>query len=350
MVQVFRSKVTKARPRDDQLGFGQHFTDHMFVARYEEASGWDSGQIVPYGPLAVDPAASVLHYGQALFEGIKAFRQKDGTVALFRPHFNAERMRMGADRLCLPPVDATTFIEVIIALLKEDIEWMPRLRGTSMYIRPTLIGTEAFLGVRPSAQATFFVILSPVGPYYKTSSVSIPIWIEKDDLRAAPGGLGHTKAGANYAASLRAALRAKDHGCTQVLWTDHSHEFVEEVGTMNVFFRIKDSVLTPALNGSILGGGTRACCIELLQEKGIPVEERPISLAEIGKAWKSGELQEVFGTGTAAVITPVDTLVNDREVWTIDKGFGPIAKYLYDEITGIQSGEKVDRHNWLLKC
>jgi len=348
MVPIQPSPPAKPRPRDDQLGFGQYFTDHMFVAHYQEGKGWDQGQIMPYGPFALDPASSVLHYGQALFEGIKAFSQKDGGIAIFRPHFNAERLRLGAQRLCLPPVPDATFVDGVKALVKKDANWMPKSRGTSLYIRPTLIGTEAFLGVRPSAEAMFFVILSPVGPYYNAGNDSISIWIEKEDLRAAPGGLGHTKAGANYAASIRAAQRAKSRGCSQVLWTDSTHNFVEEVGTMNLFFRINDKVLTPALNGSILGGGTRACCIEILKEGGVLVEERAISLLEIREAWSKGELLEVFGTGTAAVISPVDTLVNETEVWTLPKGFGTTARFLFDEITGMQYGDKADRFQWLV--
>ncbi|MCM2324096.1 MAG: branched-chain amino acid aminotransferase [Oligoflexia bacterium] len=349
MISVQRSTQTKPRPSDDQLGFGQYFTDHMFVMNYEEGKGWDAGRVIPYGPLAIDPAASVLHYGQALFEGMKAFPQKDGSISVFRPEFNVQRLRNGAERLCLPQPPVEGFLAGIKALLKADSSWMPKTRGTAMYLRPTLIGTEGFLGVRPSRQAMFFVILSPVGQYYKKGLESVPIWIEQDDVRACPGGLGAVKAGANYAASLRAAQRAKEKGYAQVLWTDVTHKQVEEVGTMNLFFRIKDTVLTPALNGSILEGGTRRCCLELLREKGIRVEERPISLAEIRAAWKSGELEETFGTGTAAVVTPVSVLAGENEIWEMKKGFGPTARMLFDEITSIQYGETPDRFHWLQK-
>lgn len=342
-----KKPAPKPRPSDEKLGFGQYFTDHMFVAEFEEGKGWSKGKIVPYAPFQIDPAASVLHYGQALFEGVKAFAQKDGSIKVFRPEFNADRMRMGAERLCLPQPPREFIVEGLKAALRADADWMPKTRGTSMYIRPTLIGTEGFLGVRPSRQAIFFVILSPVGRYYKEGSESVRIWIEKEDLRAAPGGLGHTKAGANYAASLRAALRAKDRGYAQVLWTDVTHKFVEEVGTMNVFFKIADKILTPALNGSILEGGTRRACLELLRDQGMTVEERAVSLDEIRAAWTAGTLQEVFGTGTAAVVTPVECLATTDEVWELSKGFGPTAKALYDRITAIQYGEQADQFGWL---
>lgn len=321
----------------------------MFVAEFEEGKGWTTGKVVPYGPFSMDPAASVLHYGQALFEGVKAFPQKDGGISIFRPSFNAQRMQFGAERLCLPPPPEELFVTGINAVLKVDADWMPRASGTSMYIRPTLIGTEGFLGVRPSKRAIFFVILSPVGRYYKEGSESVRIWIEKEDLRAAPGGLGATKAGANYAASLRAALRAKDRGYSQVLWTDVTHQYVEEVGTMNVFFKVADKVLTPALNGSILEGGTRRCCLDLLRDSGLTVEERSVSLAELRTAWKKGDLKEVFGTGTAAVITPVEALASADETWELPKGFGPTARLLFDEITAIQYGRKPDKFGWLQK-
>lgn len=320
----------------------------MFVAEYEDGHGWGPGRVVPYGPLTLDPAASVLHYGQALFEGVKAFSQKDGGVKVFRPDFNADRLRSGAERLCLPPPPKNLIVDGIKAVLRIDADWMPKAKGTSMYIRPTLIGTEPFLGVRPSRKAIFYVILSPVGRYYKEGSESVRIWIEKEDLRAAPGGLGATKAGANYAASLRAALRARDRGYAQVLWTDVSRRFVEEVGTMNVFFKIKGHVITPALNGSILEGGTRAACLQLLREQGLRVEERALSLDEIRAAWSNGELEEVFGTGTAAVVTPVECLATEQETWELPKGFGPTAKSLFDRITAIQSGESPDPHGWMV--
>lgn len=346
---VEKNANPKARPNVEKLGFGQYFTDHIFVADYEEGKGWHHPRVIPYGAFQIDPAASVLHYGQALFEGVKAFPQKDGSLAIFRPDFNAERLRFGAERVCLPLPPHELIVEGMKAVLAVDADWMPKVRGTSMYLRPTLIGTEGFLGVRPSRKATYFVILSPVGRYYKEGSSSVRIWIEKEDLRAAPGGLGNTKAGANYAASLRAALRAKDRGYSQVLWTDVTHQFVEEVGTMNVFFKVGNTVITPALNGSILEGGTRACTIQLLREKGIAVEERQVSLAELRTAWKNGELKEAFGTGTAAVITPVEAFATEGETWELEKGFGPTAQMLFDEISAIQYGEKPDRHGWLKK-
>lgn len=348
-MKIQKSTENKVCPAENQLEFGKYFTPHMFIAHYDAEVGWDEGQITPYAPLQMDPAAGVLHYGQAMFEGIKAFHQPDGNFAIFRPEFNAKRMQQGAERLCLPPPPTDLFINGISELMKIDKSWIPKSFGTAMYIRPTLIGVEGFLGVRPSKKALFYVILSPVGPYYKVDSPSIKIWVETKDLRAAPGGLGHTKAGANYAASLRAALSARGNGYSQVLWTDVTHQYVEEVGTMNVFFKIKDKIITPKLNGSILEGGTRECCIQILKEKGFVVDERAITLKEVGEAWRNGDLQEVFGTGTAAVVTPVDTLTSSLESWTLPKGYGPTAKMVYDEITSIQYGKVTDRMNWLYK-
>lgn len=347
MIQIQKTTQPRIRPPDDRLGFGQYFTDHIFVAEYSKDKGWDAGVVKPYGPLQIEPGASVLHYGQALFEGIKAFPQKNGGLAVFRAQFNAERMRAGAERLCLPLPPMDLFVNGIKEVLRVDADWMPKTRGTSMYIRPTLIGTEGFLGVRPSEKAMFFVLLSPVGRYYKEGANSVKIWIEREDLRAAPGGLGATKAGANYAASLRAALRAKERGYSQVLWTDVTHQYVEEVGTMNVFFKVGDKILTPALNGSILEGGTRQCCLDLLREKGYVVEERQVSLKELREAHARGELHEAFGTGTAAVVTPVESLAGATEEWTLQPGFGPVAQMLFDEITAIQYGDVPDRHGWL---
>lgn len=336
----------KPRPDESALGFGRYFSDHLFISDYKDGA-WDGGRIIPYGPLAMDPASSVLHYGQALFEGLKAFPQKNGGIKVFRPKFNSKRMNFGAERLCLPEVPEELFVEGAKALLRIDADWMPKAAGTSIYLRPTLIGTEGFLGVRPSQEAKFFVIASPVGRYYKGDVASVKIWIETKDLRAAPGGLGATKAGANYAASLRAAWKAKDKGCAQVLWTDHTHQYVEEVGTMNVFFVMGKQVITPALNGSILEGGTRNCCIQLLRDQGFEVIERQITIAEIKAAAAKGEMQEAFGTGTAAVITPVESFSAEDGTWELGRGFGPVSKALFDEITAIQYGEKPDRYNWL---
>ena len=346
-MKITQTTNPKDIPSIEQLRFGKYFTDHMFFSKYTADSGWDEGEITPYGPFQMDPAASVFHYGQALFEGIKAFLQKDGQVKIFRPEFNAKRLQDGARRICLPEPPVELFVNGVKELLKVDKRWMPENKGHAMYIRPTLIGTEEFLGVRPSSKALFYTILSPVGRYYDTDSPSVKIWVEMNDVRAPQGGLGAIKAGANYAASLRASFQANLKGYSQVLWTDTTHKYVEEVGTMNVFFRIGDKIITPALNGSILEGGTRGCCLDLLREKGYSIEERAISLEELKEAYKAGELKEIFGTGTAAVITPVDTLAFADEEWTIESGFGEVAKWLFEEISDIQYGDKEDRFGWL---
>lgn len=338
----------KPLPPSDKLGFGQYFSDHMFVAKYAEGKGWYDASIVPYGPMSVDPGASVFHYGQALFEGMKSFRQVDGKIVFFRPEFNFHRMAEGAARMCLeaPPLDL--FMQGLKELVSLDQRWIPDEPNTSLYIRPTLIGTESFLGVRPSKETTFFIILSPVGSYYSEGAKPIKIWTEETYLRAAPGGLGAVKAGANYAASLKAALAAKAKGYAQVLWLDVEHQGIEEVGTMNVFFVFKDEIVTPALNGSILAGGTRGAIIELLNKKNLPIKERRITITEVMDRLKRGELLEAFGTGTAAVISPIGELHYKGQDWVINENMvGALSGSLYAEITGIQKGLMADTLGWI---
>jgi branched-chain amino acid aminotransferase len=347
-IQVEKNKNPKPKPKSTALGFGQYFSDHMLVCKYQNGT-WQNPQIIPYQPLTIDPGASVLHYGQALFEGMKAFRQKDGKVVLFRPEYNCHRLHEGAARLCMqaPPVDL--ILQGISELVKIDESWVPSEKGCSLYIRPTLIGTEAFLGVRPSNEYLFYVILSPVGAYYQEGLSPISIWVEDKYIRAAPGGLGATKAGANYASSLLAAFNAKKQGYAQVLWLDVTHQYIEEVGTMNVFFVIGDEIITPSLNGSILAGKVRLSTIDLLKSWGLSVVERRISIDEVKKAAASKELKEVFGTGTAAVISPVGELTfQGNKIIINKKEIGPIAGRLYKEITEIQSGDKPDTLNWLV--
>ncbi len=324
----------------------------MFIARYAEAKGgWYSSEVVPYAPLAVDPCASVLHYGQALFEGMKAFRHKDKRIAVVRPHFNWKRMTNGADRLCMIAPPEELFMKGLETLLQVDQDWIPSEPETSMYIRPTLIATEAFLGVRPSKEYIFFIVLSPVGNYYGTSPQAVRIWVETEYTRAAPGGLGATKAGANYAGSLKAALNARKKEMAQVLWLDVTKKYIEEVGTMNVFFVINGKVITPKLTGTILEGGTRSLVIELLRRAGNIVEERLVSIGELREAYKAGTLTESFGTGTAAVITPISNLTSeDFKIEFQSKnsmGMGPVALLLYEQITAIQTGASPDTLGWL---
>ncbi|MCC6137330.1 MAG: branched-chain amino acid aminotransferase [Bdellovibrionaceae bacterium] len=350
-VTITRTTSPKTRPPVDQLGFGRHFTDHMFLAKYSQKKGWYSAEVVPYGPLSIDPCATVLHYGQALFEGLKAFRQQDGTIAVMRPHFNWQRLQQGAERLCMEAPPEELFLNGLYALLNTDKDWIPTEPGTSMYVRPTLIATEAFLGVRPAQEYLFFIVLSPVSSYYSDKSPSVRIWVEKDFSRAAPGGLGATKAGANYASSLKAALSAKEKGYAQVLWLDVTKKYIEEVGTMNVFFVIDEKVITPRLTGTILEGGTRGIAIELLRRSGRTVEERDVSLQEIKDAANSKRLKEAFGTGTAAVIAPIGELTSDdfKILFEADSttGMGPISAELLKTITSLQKGITPDKDGWM---
>lgn len=334
-------------PADAQLGFGVYFTDHMALVPFR-GGRWQPGEIVPYGPLPLDPAASVLHYGQSIFEGMKAFLGTDGKLRLFRVDFHGRRMAYGAEAICMPAPPMDVFRQTIIDLVRRDRSFMPKTRGCSLYIRPTLVGSEGFLGVRPSEDYLFFVILSPVGNYYAEGMKPIKIHVEEHAVRAAPGGLGAVKAGANYAASMKAAYEAKQRGYSQVLWLDAvEHKYVEEVGTTNVFFRIGDEVITPPLAGTILGGVTRDSVLELLRDWGVKVSERRVSMDEVLRAQREGTLKEVFGTGTAAVISTIGELSYRGEAIRIGDGsMGALAKKLYDAITAVQYGEAQDKFGW----
>jgi branched-chain amino acid aminotransferase len=340
----------KPRPPETELGFGRFFSDHFFALDYSTEKGWYDARLIPYGPLSVDPAAGVFHYGQAMFEGSKAFRTKDGKICLFRPEAHASRMTSGAPRLCMPCPPEDDMLAAIKALVKLDQDWVPHADGTALYLRPTLIATEGFLGVRPASKYLYFIIASPVGNYYGGKGLkSVRIWVETMDVRAPRGGLGAVKAGANYAASLHAAQRAKRDGFDQVLWVDSTkHEYLEEVGTMNLFVVLGDTLVTPPLSDSILPGVTRDCVLTLAKDLSLKIEERPISMNELRAAHARGTLKEVFGTGTAAVISPVGELSCVGEKLVINKSEpGPIALGLFDEISGIQRGTRPDRHHWL---
>jgi branched-chain amino acid aminotransferase len=344
------ASVRKSRPKDAELVFGRTFTDHMAIVDYDaDRGGWFDPRVVPYGPLTLDPAAAVLHYGQELFDGLKAFRGVDGQVRVFRLDRHAKRMNAGAPRLCMPSVPEEIFRESVLALVRADRDWVPASSGTSLYIRPTLVATEPFLGVRPSKRYIYYVIASPVGGYGAEVFTPARIWVEDKYVRAAVGGLGAVKSGANYAASLLAAEEAKARGYNQVLWTDASnHRFFEEVGTMNLVVRIGDEFLTPPLGGSILAGVTRDSIITLLREWGMPVSERPVAVDELLAAHRNGALREVFGCGTAAVITPVGELGWRGEKLIINGGqAGEMARKLYDAITDIQYGRAPDKHGWM---
>jgi len=340
----------KPKPDQANLGFGQIFTDHMFIMDYEEGKGWYNPRIVPYGPLPLDPSIMVVHYGQATFEGLKAYKTADKQIQLFRPYSNMERMNISNERLCIPPLDVAFAVEAIKKLVEVDRDWIPEAAGTSLYIRPFIFATDPYLGVRPSHSYYFIVILSPVGAYYPEGLNPVKIYVEDNYVRAVTGGLGFTKTPANYAASLKAQVVAQEKGYTQVLWLDGiEKKYVEEVGTMNVFFKIDGVVVTPSLEGSILSGITRDSTIQLLKHWGIPFEERKISIDEIYAAHAAGKLDEAFGTGTAAVISPIGELNYGGNIISINQGkIGELSARIYDTITGIQNGTEKDLFGWIV--
>ena len=348
-IKVVESQQKKEIPgQDNPLAFGTIFTDHMFTMDYVEGQGWINPTIMPYQPLSLEPSAMVFHYGQEMFEGLKAYRAKDGKVLLFRPDRNIKRANDTNQRICIPTIPEEDFLQALKAIVKMDEAWIPTREGTSLYIRPFIIATDPFLGVRPSNTYKFIIILSPVGAYYPEGLNPVKIWIEDEYVRAVVGGLGEAKAGANYVASLKAQVKAHDAGYSQVLWLDGvERKYIEEVGAMNIFFKINGKVITPMLTGSILPGVTRSSCIDLCKSWGYEVEERRISAKELFDAAKDGSLEEVFGTGTAAVISPVGWLREGDEELVIGEGkIGELSQRLYDEITGIQLGVKVGPEGW----
>ena len=349
-IQIIKSKALKPKPDEKNLGFGRHFTDHMFVMDHD-ASGWQNARIVPYGNLEISPASTVLHYGAEIFEGLKAYRLKDGSVQLFRPEENAKRMIDSAERLCLPEVPVEDFMEALKTLLELEKDWVPHEEGTSLYIRPFEFGDAPFLGVHAVKEARFIIILSPVGAYYAEGLNPVKIIIESEDVRAVRGGTGYAKCGGNYAASLRAGEKAEKKGYTQVLWLDGvERKYIEEVGSMNVMFKINGKIVTPKLTGSVLPGITRKSCIELLKHWGYEVEERLISADELFEAAESGALEEAWGTGTAAVVSPIGMLSFKGEEHVIcNNMIGALTQKLYDELTGIQWGRKEDKFGWTVK-
>jgi branched-chain amino acid aminotransferase len=348
-IDVQRTTTPRPRPDVSQLGFGKYFADHMLVLEYDATSGWSEPRIAPYGPLALDPAASCLHYGQAMFEGLKAFRLADGRVALFRVDDHMKRLLRGAPRLSMPTPDPAMLRDAIVSLVSTDRDWVPSAPGTALYIRPVLIGTEPFLGVRPSSRYQLYVITSPVGAYYAAGLKPVKIWVETESVRAVKGGIGWVKAAANYVASMQTADEVRARGYEQVLWLDAvEHRFVEEVGTMNLFAVIGDDLITPPLAGSILAGITRNTVLTLATDWGLRAIERPLAFQEIVEADAEGTLREVFGCGTAAVISTVGELGHADGHLVINNGeVGPIAQRFYDGITAIQYGKAPDRHAWL---
>ena len=348
-IRIERTTTPKAKPQDEtKLGFGKIFTDHMFIMDYVEGQGWIDPRVVPYQPITLEPSAMVFHYGQEMFEGLKAYPTEDGKVLMFRPQKNIERANNTNRRICIPTIPEEDFLQALKTVVAVDKDWIPHSAGTSLYIRPFIIATDPFLGVRPSNTYKFIIILSPVGAYYESGLNPVNIWIEDDYVRAVRGGIGEAKTGGNYVASLAAQVKAHDAGYSQVLWLDGvERKYIEEVGAMNIFFKINGKVVTPMLNGSILPGVTRASCIDLCKHWGLPVEERKISVDELVDAARTGALEECWGSGTAAVISPVGKLRFGDEVMEIGGGkIGEVSQKLYDTVTGIQTGKVADEFGW----
>ncbi len=342
----------KAKPDWNNLGFGRYFTDHMFIMDYDKGMGWHDARIVPYQNLSLDPACMVFHYAQEMFEGLKAYRTPNGKIQLFRPDKNIERMNNTNTRLCIPHLEPSDVLDALKALVATEAEWVPTEEGTSLYIRPFIIATDVQLGVHPSKSYKFMIILSPVGSYYPEGIKPVKIFVEREYVRAVKGGTGYAKVGGNYACSLIGQEKAEQMGYSQVLWLDGiEHKYIDEVGAMNVFFVIDGTVVTPALEeGNILPGVTRDSCIKLLKSLGYKVEERKLSLDEVIDAYNAGKLDEAFGTGTAAVVSPMGLLDTGDIQMTINNGeIGSVAQKLYDTLTGIQWGRIDDTFGWTVK-
>lgn len=348
-IRVQRSETKKEKPQSDQLIFGRSFTDHMFVMDYSDPLGWHNASIVPYQPLSIDPSSMIFHYGQSVFEGLKAFRTESGDIQLFRAEKNLERLNRSNDRLCIPQIDEEFTLKAIKQLISIEKDWVPSAEGTSLYIRPFIISTEAYIGVAPSMNYKLIVILSPVGAYYKEGINPVKIAVEDHYVRTVKGGTGEAKTGGNYASSLKAQEIVAKQGFAQVLWLDGvEKKYIEEVGSMNVFFKINGEVITPQLNGSILSGVTRSSVIELLKHWGVPVSEKRISIQDLYQAYLDGELEEAFGSGTAAVISPIGQLTWEGKDMIVNNGeTGELSKRIYDTITGIQYGHLDDPFQWI---
>ncbi len=351
-IRIERTTSPKAKPTDEtKLGFGHIFTDHMFVMNYDTGQGWHDARIVPYGEITLSPAAMCLHYGQEIFEGLKAYRTADGSVQLFRPDENFKRMNVSNDRMVIPPINEEDALEALKTLVKVDEDWVPHTEGAALYIRPFIFATDPYVGVRPADHYLFMIILSPSGAYYSTGLNPVKIYVEKKYVRAVRGGTGFAKTAANYAISLKGQQEAHDQDYEQVLWLDGvEQKYIEEVGSMNIFFVIDGEVITPQLTGSVLPGITRKSAIALCEHWGMKVTERRITIDEVAEAYDAGKLTEVFGTGTAAVISPVGHLKWGDKVMEIGGNkIGPISQKLYDTMTGIQWGKLEDPFDWIVK-
>ncbi|MDR1916457.1 MAG: branched-chain amino acid aminotransferase [Synergistaceae bacterium] len=353
-INIEKTTQPKKRPTEKELAniaFGTTFTDHMLLIDYKEGHGWNNARIVPYGPLPLYPATTCLHYGQLIFEGLKAYKTRDGGIVMFRPDQNMARMNNSGERMCIPRIDVLEAVEAIAKLVEVEEEWVPSLPATSLYIRPFIISTDTFLGVHPSSSYLFIVILCPVGAYYKEGLAPVRIYVENEYARTVKGGTGFAKCAGNYAASLKSQVEAENEGYAQVLWLDGAERrYIEEVGSMNVFFVIDGKVVTPELNGSILPGITRKSVIEVVKSWNMPVTERRITIDELAQAYKDGKVSEAFGSGTAAVISPIGELKWQDTVMRFNGGkIGEVSQRLYDEITGIQTCTREDKFGWVYK-
>lgn len=351
-IKITLTENPKKKPEGDKLPFGSFFTDHMLVMDYDEGIGWHDMRIEPYGPVVLDPAAACLHYAQETFEGLKAYHGEDGGVYLFRPDENFRRLNSSDARVCIPELDEELCIEGLKKLVELERDWIPASRDASLYIRPFVFATQAQLGVHASTQYKFIIICSPSGPYYPNGLEPIKIYVENNYVRAVRGGTGYTKTGANYAISLKAQTEAHEQGFSQVLWLDGvEKKYVEEVGAMNIMFVVDGEIITPSLEtGSLLSGITRKSCLELLRQNGYKATERRITIQELADAYDAGKLTEVFGTGTAAVISPVGLLRwGDKDMVINNNEIGPVSQWLYDTLTDIQWGRKEGPEGWSIK-
>lgn len=350
-IKITKTTNPSEMPPEDKLGFGKVFTDHMLLVDWSMEKGWYDARIVPFGRISLHPASTVLHYGAEIFEGLKAYRRADGGVQLFRPMENIKRMNRSAERMSLPEMDEQDMFELLTTFVKLEERWVPKSFGTSLYLRPFLFGNDEALGVHAVHNATFMLIASPSGSYYKEGINPVGIMIENEDVRTVRGGTGYAKCGGNYAASTRAGERAAKKGYSQVLWLDGvERKYVEEVGAMNVMFKINGEIVTPMLTGSILPGITRKSCIEVLKSLGYTVTERLLSVDELLSALKDGSLEEAWGCGTAAVVSPIGKLALGEEEYVIGGGkIGEVTQKLYDILTGIQWGKREDTFGWVYK-
>ena len=349
-ISITKADKLKDRPSDSSLGFGTIFTDHMFNMDYDPEKGWHNPRIEPYGPISLSPATMAIHYGQAIFEGLKAYRNPDGGVQLFRPMDNFKRMNRSAEMLCIPALDEEFLMKALLKIVDMERDWVPSATGTSLYIRPFIFATDPYIGLKASSTYRFCMILCPVGAYYPEGFNPVKIWVTRDYVRAVRGGVGQAKTAGNYAASLYATELAHKDGYTQVLWLDGVElKYVEEVGSMNIFFRLGDEIVTPQLNGSILSGVTRDSVITMARSWGMNVTERRIAIDEVFEAHAKGELKEVFGSGTAAVISPVGNIKYHEKIIDISEGkVGPVASRLFNELMDIQYGKAEDQFGWIV--